>query len=70
MTFRNDKTEETLRVPPPNELGESVVELNGETVELVLYSDSGDGSVTLGDGTQFKSGREFASYIVEKYLKK
>lgn len=64
MRFRNERTGDVLEVPPPNEIGESVVLLNGAVIERVLYSDVGDGSVTLGDGRVFAAGEEFAAYIV------
>ena len=63
MKLRNERTGDVLSVPPPGPLGDSVVLLNGEVVERVLY---GDDSITLGNGIMFKTGEGFAKYIVEK----
>jgi hypothetical protein len=66
VRLKNEVTGDVLEVPPPNSLGESVIILNGLTVEHVLYSDENGGSVTLGNGEMFRPGGGFADYLVEK----
>ena len=66
MKLRNDITGDVLEVPPPDAMGESVILFNGSVVERVLYSDEGEGSVTLGNGRVFAAGNSFADYLVEK----
>lgn len=64
MRLRNEITGDVLEVPPPNQMGESVVLLNGQVIERVLYCDE-TMSVTLGDGRKFSRGGDFANYLVE-----
>lgn len=66
MRLQNNITGDILECPPPDELGASVVRLNGRVIERVLYSDLDGGSVTLGDGRIFKDDQEFAAYIVAR----
>lgn len=65
MTLRNDYTGDVLEIPPPNELGESVIRFNGRVVEAVLYSDENGGSATTGDGRMFTI-KEWPAYLVEQ----
>ena len=66
MKLKNDRTGDVLEVPPPNELGESVVILNRKVVEWVLYSDVGEGLITTGSGREFPHGEGFAEYLVDR----
>jgi len=63
MVLRSDNGD-VLELPPPNQMGESVVVLNGEILDRVLYSDLDGGSVTTGDGKKFRAGDEFSQYLV------
>lgn len=65
MRLRNEVTGDILEVPPPDELGTSVVRFNGRVVETVLYSDVTN-TATLGDGRVFGASGEFADYLVEQ----
>ena len=64
MRLKNNLTGDVLSVPPPGPLGDSVVLLNGQVVERVLYSDNGDGLITLGNGMTFPRGDGFPEYLV------
>ena len=64
MNLKNEITGKVLRMPPPNEFGESVVTLNGEFLIRVLFSDADGGTVTLEDGRILAAGLEFATYLV------
>lgn len=64
MRFVNAISGDVVELPPPNELGEAVVILNGVVIERALFSDADGGSVTLGDGRRFTAGRVFADYLV------
>ncbi len=62
MKLLNKKSGAILSVPPPNEIGESVVTINGKLLLRVFYGGTG---VTLEDGTNFKNGDEFAAHLVK-----
>lgn len=47
----------------PDAIGQSSLLFNGRVIEHVLFSDENGGSVTTGDGSIFKPGREFAAYV-------
>lgn len=64
MKMKNEITGQVLEVPPPDELGHSVILLDGKVIESVLYSDESN-SVTLGNGIVFRSPGGFAKYVVE-----
>lgn len=69
MRLVNHITGDVLETPPPNELGEGVVLLNGVVIERAIFCDE-DNSVTLGDGRRFDSGTAFADYVVAKIAPK
>lgn len=66
MTLHNKNTEETISIPPPDELGNGVVMFNGRVVEHVHYCDKGEAAVTLGSGISFPNGHRFALYLTNK----
>ena len=66
MKFLNTQTSKTIEIPKPNELGESVLLLNGEFSELLFFSDLAGGTVTTGDGRKFKAGRDFTDYVISR----
>jgi hypothetical protein len=69
MTLRHKETGTTLEFPPPDAMGSSVVLVNGNVVEHVLYSDSNGGGVTISDGTAF-TPKEWVRYVAQKLEKK
>jgi hypothetical protein len=64
MKIRNAISGDVLECPPPNQIGETCVILNGVEIMQVLFSDAGGGTVTLGDGRQFSAGEYFADYLM------
>lgn len=65
MTLKNKFTGSVLELPPPNEMGESFIKLNGIVIERLLFSDNDGGSVTLGNGREFRGGSpEFNHYVI------
>jgi hypothetical protein len=55
---------DVFEIPPPNEIGESALILNGVVLERLLFSDAGGGVVTTGDGRSYKAGPEFNAYCI------
>lgn len=65
MTLLYLRPDEILEIPDPDFLGASVVRFQGRVVERLIYSDIHD-SVTLADGRRFRTGEEFASYLISQ----
>lgn len=64
MRLKNMITGDVLELPPPNELGQGTILLNGVVVERLLWSDADGGSVTLLDGRMFPVGsKDFNDYV-------
>lgn len=61
--MQNSITGSVLEMPPPDSLGATVIVLDGEVIERVLFSDV-TGTATIGDGRMFKAGHEFATFMV------
>jgi hypothetical protein len=62
---RNNHTGDTLSLPPPDPLGESVIIFNGRVVERVRYMDYPPCIIRLSDGHIFR-GCEFPVWIIEQ----
>ena len=68
MKLQNTQTGDILEIPRPDEIGQSVVLLNGNIVARVLYSDDNGGSVTMEDGRMFTIN-QWVSYVADQLRK-
>jgi hypothetical protein len=68
IILRNGPNGDVLEVSLPDDLGASVVLLNGREVAMALHSinDNGEGSITIGDGNVF-SKDEWCAFLVEQF---
>ena len=67
FTLRNNRTGDTITLPPPDFLGRAVVLFNGRVVERVIYSDVHDLVIFQdGSGRRMRAGDEFARYLVDQ----
>lgn len=63
MRMVNVITGDVAELPAPDQLGHTVLLLNGNVIEHVLLSDVTE-TATLGDGRVLAAGEEFASYVM------